>query len=200
MKIKIDRRFFILFFISLSFVVTIGLLYIKLFYECKISQDLEQAQTYQEIDIIIPTQEFLKRGANSANLSMVKRVLVNQWIYFNEKELIKLIVYAQGAASFDELQKALNNAMKKESKNSAIGFVKGTLELINKNSKLMDHVSKSLKEGWSQDIHALRGALMQTDPDDYREYKKLKSDYRKAMYQWIDKKHGSLLDNIILQF
>jgi hypothetical protein len=33
-----------------------------------------------------------------------------------------------------------------------------------------------------------------------RNYKKLKLEYTKAFYEWIDTKHGELLDELILQF
>ncbi|MBP7854730.1 hypothetical protein KAZ82_02205 [Candidatus Babeliales bacterium] len=190
----IDRRFFVVFFMSCSLVLSIGFLYIQLFYQ----PQAEQAITYQDLDLIIPVQEFLKRGANSNNLSTVKRLLVNQWIYFNQDDLIKLVIYAQGATSFDELCKAFENAFLKEPKNNAIGFVKGSLEKIKNSPELIKHTNKSLQEGLNQQIHDLRGKLMQADRDS-REYKKIKAEYQKALYQWIDQKHGTLLDDLILQ-
>lgn len=190
----IDRRFFILFFTCFFLVLGLGFVYIKIFYQPKI----EQAITYQDLDLIIPVQEFLKRGANSSNISVVKRALVNQWIYFNQDHLMKLVVYIQGAQSFDEMCKAFQAAFVKEETNSAINFVKGTLDRIKKNPDLIAHVTKSLQEGFSQQIHELRGELMQMEQDS-KEYRKLKTEYQKLFYQWIDQKHGTLLDDLILQ-
>lgn len=195
----LDRRFVALFLISFCVVLFSGFLYWKLFY---IEQEIHQPQTgatYQEIDMIMPVEEFLKRGANSANVSMVKRVIVNQWIYFNQENLIKLIMYAQGATSFDELRKAFQVGIEKEPNNGAAAFIQGLLDAIAQDPQLIEHVNKSLKEGLSAQMHELRGKIMEVDLNS-KEYKRLKNEYRKALYAWIDEKHGSLLDDLILQF
>lgn len=195
----LDRRFVALFFISFCVVLFSGFLYWKLFYLEKKIQIPQAGSVYEEIDMIIPVEEFLNRGANSSNVSMVKRILVNQWIYFNQENLIKLVMYAQGAMSFDELQKAFQVGMEKDPNNSASAFIKGLLDAIAKDPKLIEHVNKSLKEGLSPEIHELRGKIMGVDQGS-KEYKKLKTEYRKALYAWIDEKHGPLLDDLILEF
>jgi hypothetical protein len=198
----INRRFIALFFISFSVVLISGLLWLNFFYlpqHVQFEQPTEDSSAYKEINIIMPVQEFLKRGANSQNLSTVKRVLVNQWIYFNQDDLIKLIMYAQGAMSFEELRKAFLAGIETENcKNGATSFVSGSLDVIAKDPTLIKHVNKSLKEGFSPEIHGLRGKIMESEPNN-REHKKLKIKYRKALYDWIDKKHGSLLDELSLQ-
>ena len=200
----IDRRFIALFIISFSIVSFSGLLWIKLFY---MQQDIETLQkdvdkdstSYKEIELVIPVQEFLKRGANSSNLSTVKRIFVNQWIYFNQDDLIKLIMCAQGAMSFDEMKKAFENGIKSENaKNGAATFITSCLTSIKDDPKLITYVNDSLKEGLSPQLHALRGKMMETEHNS-REYKKLKIEYRKALYAWIDEKHGKLLDELVLQ-
>ncbi|OGB86039.1 hypothetical protein A3J41_00015 [candidate division TM6 bacterium RIFCSPHIGHO2_12_FULL_38_8] len=201
----IDRRFIALFIISFSLVSISGWLWWKLFYlEKQIPQmqeedRLKSSSAYQEIDLILPVQEFLKRGANSANLSTVKRLFVNQWIYFNQDDLIKLIMYAQGATSFDEMKKAFESGITTEgTNNGAASFITGTIATIAQDPQLIDHVNTSLKQGLTPEIHQLRGKMMDVEFNG-REYKKLKNEYRKALYAWIDKKHGALLDNLIVQ-
>jgi hypothetical protein len=200
----IDRRFIALFIISFSVVLFSGLLWIKLFYIeqdiATLQQDIDKdSSSYKEIDLILPVQEFLKRGANSANLSTVKRVFVNQWIYFNQDDLIKLVMYAQGAMSFDEMKKAFESGIKSENaKNGAATFIQSCLTSIGNDPKLISYVDSSLKEGLSQDLHTLRGKMMEVEHNS-REYKRLKIEYRKALYTWIDEKHGKLLDELVLQ-
>jgi hypothetical protein len=195
----IDRRFVTLFCVSLSLVLVSGFFYIKFFYKHTL-EEIQHSLTYEEIDLTMPVQEFLKRGANSAHLSIIKRTLVNQWIYFNQNDLMKLVMFAQGAKTFDELRKALQIAMQKEgSSNGAVAFVNSALQTIAKDKTLIEHVNKSLVEGLSQSMHELRGKIMQTE-EDSREYKKLKTEYRKALYQWIDQKHGKLIDDLAAQF
>lgn len=202
----IDRRFIIMFFISFGIVTFSGYLWLKVFYlqeqleqvEQELTQEAGQALAYEEIDMILPVQAFLKRGANSVNLSVVKRVFVNQWIYFNQTDLIKLIMYAQGAMSFQELKKAFEIGIEKEPKNGAISFVTSSLDFIAKDKKLIDHVNKSLKEGLSSQLHSLRGRMMTVDQNS-KEYRRLRVEYRKALDTWIDEKHGELLDELIMQ-
>lgn len=200
----IDRRFIALFMISFSIVLFSGLVWMKLFY---IEQDIATLQedidkdssSYKDIELVIPVQEFLKRGANSANLSTVKRVFVNQWIYFNQDDLIKLIIYAQGAMSFDEMKKGFEAGIKSENaKNGAATFIQSCLTTIANDPKLILYVDNSLKNGLSQELHILRGKMMETEYNS-REYKRLKIEYRKALYSWIDEKHGKLLDELVLQ-
>lgn len=203
----IDRRFIALFIISFSIAFTSGFLWWKLFYEPECVQtdeqdrnELKNPAAYKEIDMIIPVQEFLNRGANSTNVSTVKRIVVNQWIYFNQDDLIKLAVYAKGSTSFEEMQKALTAGIQENcATNGAASFITGTLNAIEKDPKLIEHVNKSLKQGLSPEIHALRGKIMETEYNS-RTYKKLKAEYSKAFYEWINEKHGELLDELILQF
>lgn len=199
----IDRRFIMLFLISFCTVLFSGYLWWKLFYLEQHVQEIEDVQqdssAYKTVTLIMPVQEFLKRGANSSNLSTVKRLLVNQWIYFNQDDLIKLIMYAQGATSFEELQKACIAGIKKENKqNSAASFIKASLDVIAQNPTLIAHVNNSLQAGFTPEIHALRGKIMELDPNS-REYKKLKIEYSKALYNWINQKHGALIDELSLQ-
>ena len=198
----IDRRFIALSSISFCVVLVFGLLWLKFFYiprYIQVKPEIKDSSAYKEINIIMPVQEFLKRGANSSNLSTMKRVLVNQWIYFNQDDLIKLTMYAQGAMSFEELQKAFRAGIATESaQNGAASFVTGSLDVIAKDPTLIKHVNNSLKEGLSPEIHELRGSIMEVELNS-KEYKKLKIEYRKALYDWIDKKHGSLLDELSLQ-
>lgn len=199
----IDRRFFAITIISFCFILSLGFVYLY-FFDKQSWSPFEKtggiSSTYQEIDLDIPVQEFLKRGANSANLSMVKRALVNQWIYFNQQNLIKLTMSVQGATSFEEMRKAFLAEIKREQgKNSASSFITGMLDAITKDPQLINHVNKSLREGLTPKIHELRALIMQAEKDS-KEYKKLKNEYRKVFYEWVDKKHGTLLDNLILQF
>lgn len=200
----IDRRFVTLFLISFGVFSFSGMLWFKLFYLEKEIDSFAYPQAadgapvcaYEEIDMVLPVQAFLNRGAISENLSMVKRVFVNQWIYYNQQELIKLLMYVQGAMSFPELKKAFELAMEKEPKNSAISFVRGSLNAIEKNPELIAHVNRSLREGFSSDVHSLRGRMMDVEQNS-RQYRKLKIEYRKALDSWIDEKHGELLDELI---
>ncbi len=200
----IDRRFIALFFISFFIVLFSGLLWIKVFYLEKDIENLQQdidkeSSSYKEIDLVLPVQEFLKRGANSANLSTVKRVFVNQWIYFNQDDLIKLIMYAQGAVSFNEMKKAFEAGIKTEhAKNGAATFIESCLTTITNDPKLTSYVDASLKEGLTPQLHELRGKMMEVEHNG-REYKKLKLEYKKALYNWIDAKHGRLIDELVLQ-
>jgi hypothetical protein len=201
----INQRFITLFLISFSLITGCGLLYWKLLYQQEVHQHLEEQQTteksgYKEIDLIIPVQEFLNRGSQSSNLSIVKRAFVNQWIYFNQDDLIKLVMYVQGATTFAEMNKAFSVGIEQVGpKNGAISFIKGMLAAVEKDPELIAHINKSLQEGLSPQIHELRGKIMEVDQDSV-EFKKLKKEYRKAFYRWIDDKHGSLLDDLILQF
>ncbi len=200
----IDRRFIALFIISFSIVSLAGLLWIKIFYlEQNIAilqRDIDKdSSSYKEIDMIIPVQEFLKRGANSTNLSTVKKMFVNQWIYFNQDDLIKLIMYVQGAMSLNEMKKAFESGIKSENANNgAATFIQSCLTSIQNDPKLISYVDNSLKEGLSAQIHTLRGKMMEVEYNS-KEYKKLKIEYRKALYAWINEKHGKLLDELALQ-
>lgn len=199
----IDRRFIAIFIISFLLVSISGFLWWKLIYlekQVQIIQHVKEQDlsAYKEIDMIMPVQEFLKRGANSSNLSTMKRLLVNQWIYFNQDDLIKLVMYAQGAMSFEEMQKAFLSGIKTEGTNNAASFITSALTTIQNDPKLIEHVNNSLKEGLSPEIHSLRGKLMDVEHNS-KEYKKLKIEYRKALYDWMDTKHGLLLDELSLQ-
>ncbi|MBP6892550.1 hypothetical protein KBB68_03130 [Candidatus Babeliales bacterium] len=200
----IDRRFIALFIISFSIVLFSGLLWMKLFYIeqniATLQEDIDKdSSSYKDIELVIPVQEFLKRGANSLNLSTVKRIFVNQWIYFNQNDLIKLIIYAQGAASFDEMKKGFEAGIKSENaKNGAATFIQSCLTTIANDPKLISYVDNSLKNGLNQELHALRGKMMETEYNS-REYKRLKIEYRKALYAWINEQHGKLLDELVLQ-
>ncbi len=200
----IDRRFIALFMISFSIVLFSGLLWMKLFYIeqniATLQEDIDKdSSSYKDIELVIPVQEFLKRGANSLNLSTVKRIFVNQWIYFNQNDLIKLIIYAQGAASFDEMKKGFEAGIKSENaKNGAATFIQSCLTTIANDPKLISYVDNSLKNGLNQELHALRGKMMETEYNS-REYKRLKIEYRKALYAWINEQHGKLLDELVLQ-
>lgn len=202
----IDRRFFIMFFITFFTVLLGGFVVWKLLYIQdqieSLQSPIEQAETpscvYEEIDLILPLQSFFNRGSNSANLSMVKKVFVTQWFYFNQQDLLKLMMYAQGATTFPELKQAFEIGMQKDPKNSAISFVRGSLKTIEKNPKLIEHVNVSLKQGLSSELHQLRGRMMEVDAQS-RQYRKLKKEYRKALDVWIDEKHGGLLDELVTQ-
>lgn len=201
----IDRRFIALFLVTFGIVTFSGYLWLKIFYlqeeleqtEQKV-ENAQQALAYEEIDMIMPVQAFLKRGANSANLSVARRLFVNQWIYFNQADLIKLIMYAHGATSFQELKKAFEIGIQKEPKNGAISFVQSSLDVVSKDKNLIEHVNKSLREGWSSQLHTLRGRMMEVDQAS-KEYRKLKIEYRKALDEWFDQKYGELLDELITQ-
>lgn len=197
-----DRRFIWVFIIVFIFSGVSSLFIWRIFF---LERSLEQAQqnqapvscAYEEIDLVMPVAAFLKRGANSANLSTVRRVLVNQWIYYNQPDLIKLVVYGQGAMTYPELKKALMKGIEKEgSSNKAISFVKNSLKIIDENPDLEQHVNNSLKKGFDQKIHELRGRLMSVDQDS-KEYRKLKQEYKKRLDLWMNERHGHLLDEII---
>ncbi|MBP9765517.1 hypothetical protein KBD08_04245 [Candidatus Babeliales bacterium] len=197
-----DRRFIWVFIIVFIFSGVSSLFIWRIFF---LERCLEQAQqdqasascAYEDIDLVMPVAAFLKRGANSANLSTVRRVLVNQWIYYNQPDLIKLVVYGQGAMTYPELKKALMKGIEKEGpSNKAISFVKNSLKIIDENPDLEQHVNNSLKKGFDQKIHELRGRLMSVDQDS-KEYRKLKQEYKKRLDLWMNERHGHLLDEII---
>lgn len=204
----VDRRFILIFLLAFGIVSFSGFIWMKLFYLKQQVEDLQQQTTisdavtscaYEEIDMSMPIQVFLKRAVNSVNLSIVKRVFVNQWIYLNQQDLIKLIMYVQGAMTFVEMEKAFEIGIAKEGpKNGAISFVKGALDTIRQNPELVKHVDKSLKEGFSADIHRLRGQMMDFEKNS-KEYRKLKIEYRKALDAWTNEKHGKLIDDLILK-
>lgn len=193
----IDRRFFIIFFMMFAFTGTLSYLVWKLFLiEKRMELDIEGA-AYKDIDFHLPVAAFLKRCAASDNLSYVRRLFVNQWISSNQKDLASLIMYAQGATNYPDMKKAFANAIAKEPKKTgAASFITNSLNIIDQDPKLIDHINKSLKEGYSQPILALRGDMMQPDIDP-KQYKKLLADYKKELSKWIDQKHGKLLDQII---
>lgn len=200
----IDKRFFIVFLFMFA-VTGIGsyLVWRVFILEKKIEQsDLSEevdACVYEEIDFLLPVKSFLKRCAASDKLSYVRRLFVNQWISSNHKDLASLIMYAQGATNYEEMKKAFMNAVDKESKKTAAAkFITNALDIIDKDSKLIDHVNKSLQEGYTQKIHSLRGEIMQASREE-RDYQKLKTEYKQELESWISEKHGALLDEIIAQ-
>lgn len=199
----VDKRFFIVFLFMFTVTGIGSYLVWRIFLlekkvEHEIPEDVE-ACVYEEVDFMLPVKSFLKRCAASDNLSYVRRLFVNQWISSNQKDLASLIMYAQGATNYDEMKKAFMNAVDKEPKKTAAAkFITNALEIIDKDSKLVEHVTKSLQEGYTQKIHSLRGEIMQASKED-RDYKRLKSEYRKELESWISEKHGDLLDEIIAQ-
>jgi len=196
----VDKRFFIIFLFMFAFTGGISYLVWRVFLiEKKIETeeiDIESC-SYKEVDFYLPVNAFLKRCAASDKLSYVRRLFVNQWISSNQKDLATLIMYAQGATTYEDMKKAFMNAIDKEpSKTAAAKFIKSSLEIIDKDPTLIEHIDKSLKEGYSQPILRLRGDMMKPDIED-KDYKKFKNDYKKELKKWIDEKHGSLLDEII---
>lgn len=200
----VDRRFMIVFISVFVFSTVSSILVWRLFLvERQIDflnqrkNYLESSCAYEEIDLVMPVNAFLRRCANSANISMVRRLFVNQWISSNQDDLIKLVIYAQGATNFAELQRAFMAGVEKEGETTgAASFIKIALKTISESDKLIVHVNQSLREGFSQDIHILRGEMMTADKDGV-EYRKLKVKYRKQLDEWIDRVHGALLDEII---
>lgn len=196
----IDKRFIAVFLLMFIFTGISSYLVWKIFIlEKKIEdkKDVHDSCTYQEVDFILPVQAFLKRCASSDQLSYVRRLFVNQWISSNQQDLVSLIMYGQGATNYDELKKALRIGIQKEtSKTSAASFITNSLDIIDKDPQLIEHVNKSLKQGYGANILALRGQIMQADSGS-KEYKKLKNEYAKELDLWIHKNHGPLLDEII---
>lgn len=197
----VDRRFWIMFFIVLS----LGFIGLKLWHVQETVQDLQHEQvsessnsvTYEEIDLVMPVQAFLNRCYYSPSLSVVKGVFVSKWIYSNQQDLVKLVVYAQGSTTFNELKKALQHAIEKEGPtNNACYMVEESLKIIENDPKIIAHVNRSLVQGFSPKIHELRGRIMAVDHGS-KEYRKLKTEYRKALDAWVNDVHGSLLDEII---
>jgi|GEM_PF-1252764 len=201
----VDRRFMTIFIVVFIF-STVCLMLVWRLFLVERRMDLlgrqmdrteESSCAYEEIDLVMPVNAFLRRCANSVNISMVRRLFVNQWISSNQQDLIKLVVYAQGATNFAELQRAFMAGIEKEGETSgAASFIKIALKTISENEKLMEHVNKSLREGFDQSIHVLRGEMMTLDKEG-REYRRLKAEYRKQLDEWIDETHGELLDEII---
>lgn len=200
-----DRRFWVMFFLMFFIVLTVGFIGLKLWY---VQDSIEHLQhehtpdrnsvTYEEIDLVMPVQAFLNRCYYSPSLSVVKGVFVSKWIYSNQQDLVKLVVYAQGSTTFNELKKSLQRAIEKEgSGNNASYMVTESLKIIENDPAILEHVNKSLVQGFSPKIHELRGRIMEVDHGS-KEYRKLKAEYRKALDAWIDNVHGSLLDEIIL--
>lgn len=196
----IDKRFIVIFLLMFIFTGISSYLVWKLFIiEKKIEQkdNAHESCAYQEIDFTLPVQAFLKRCASSDKLSYVRRLFVNQWISSNQQDLTDLIMYIQGATNYDELKKSLTIGLEKEShKTAAVSFISSSIEIIDEDSKLIEHINKSLKAGYGADILALRGQMMQLDSDS-KEYKKLRAEYKKELDAWINQNHGSLLDEII---
>jgi hypothetical protein len=199
----IDKRFFIVFLFMFTITGIGSYLVWRIFLlekkvEHEIPEDVE-ACVYEEVDFLLPVKSFLKRCAASERLSYVRRLFVNQWISSNHKDLASLIMYAQGATNYEEMKKAFMNAVDKEPKKTAAAkFIINALDIIDKDSKLVEHVTKSLQEGYTQKIHSLRGEIMQASREE-RDYKRLKTEYRKELESWISEKHGDLLDEIIAQ-
>jgi len=201
----VDRRFIIVFLFMFALTSFATFVVWRLFLiEHRLNhvaseRDVQDSCVYEEIDLIMPVAAFLKRCANSSEHSYVRRLFVNQWISSNQSDLVKLVVYAQGATTYDELKKAFLSGIEKEGETTgAAKFVLGGFKVMDENPKLIEHVNKSLVEGLDQSIHTLRGEIMNVEQDS-TEYKKLKTQYRKQLEQWIDEKHGELLDEIIAQ-
>lgn len=199
----IDKKFFIVFLFMFSITGIGSYLVWRIFLlekkvEHEVPDDVD-ACVYEEVDFMLPVKSFLKRCAASDNLSYVRRLFVNQWISSNQKDLASLIMYAQGATNYEEMKKAFMNAVDKEPKKTAAAkFIINALDIIDKDPKLVEHVTKSLQEGYTQKIHSLRGEIMQASREE-RDYKRLKNEYKKELESWISEKHGNLLDEIIAQ-
>lgn len=197
----VDKRFFIIFLFMFFFSgVTFYLVWRVFLLEQKVEHEIPEeldASVYEEVEFTLPVKSFLKRCAASEHLSYVRRLFVNQWISSNQKDLASLIMYAQGATNYDEMKKAFMNAIDQEPKKTgAAKFITNAIEIIDADSKLVDHVNKSLLQGYTQPIHSLRGEILQTDKDS-KEYKRLILEYKKQLSAWIDENHGELLDEII---
>ncbi|HSW76145.1 MAG TPA: hypothetical protein VLG50_03830 [Candidatus Saccharimonadales bacterium] len=165
----------------------------------EIKTELEKipSNTYEMVDLDMPVEVFLQRGAGSSQLSMVRRLLLHQWISSNQKDLIKLIVYGKGATSFNELKNLLQMAIEKQGVcNSACSVIQGAIKIIQADPELIEHVDRSLHEGMTQEIHMLAGQMMNTVPES-KEYKKIKSQYKKELEVWMDKNHGAFIDKVI---
>lgn len=197
----IDKRFLVVFLFMFLFTgVTSYLVWRVFLLEKKVeTEKIEESTTYEDVDFHLPVKSFLKRCADSQELSYVRRLFVNQWISSNQKDLASLIMYVQGATNYEEMKKAFMNAIEKEpAKTAAAKFITNAIDIIDKDPKLVEYVTKSLQEGYSQPIHTLRGEIMQAEKDG-KEYRRLKNEYKKELYKWIDEKHGDLLDKIIAQ-
>jgi hypothetical protein len=198
--IQIDKRFIAVFLLMFIFTGISSYLVYKLFIlEKKIEhQDaVHENCAYKEIDFTLPVQAFLKRCASSDQLSYVRRLFVNQWISSNQNDLTSLIMYAQGATNYDELKKAFMIGIEKESHaTAAASFITGAIKTIDADPALIEHVTKSLKEGYGSAILALRGQMMKVDSES-KEYKKLLIEYKNKLDAWINEKHGKLLDEVI---
>ena len=214
------RTWIALFFISLPLTCAFGLLAWKFFRqvpqeiieqqpdevedETEVEDEIEDetageqpCSTYEMIELDMPVEVFLARGGGSRELSMIRRLLLNQWISSNQKDLIKLFVYGQGATSFRELKKLLEMAIEKEKGcNNACSVIQSAIKIIDADPDLMDHVNQSLQEGMSSELHMLRGQMMSIEQGT-KEYKRMKAQYRKALESWMDKKHGSFIDKMI---
>ena len=121
----VDKRFIVVFLLMFVFTGISSYLVWKLIVlERRIDnqEDLDRAYAYEEIDFALPVQAFLKRCAASQELSYVRRLFVNQWISSNQKDLASLIMYGQGAMTYEDLKKALLNGVSKETSKSAAGL------------------------------------------------------------------------------
>lgn len=195
-------RFVKIFLLALFSTVALSLLVWKFYFKqqtTSIGADyfIESSCSYENIDLDMPIAAFLKRCVNSPALSMVKRLVINQWIYSIQIDLAKLVVYVQGVTTFEELKKMLEIAMKKEGeKNTAISMVQGALKIIEADEDLIENVNDLLLRSMTQEMHMLRGNMMGTD-EDSKEYKKIKAEYQKTLEHWIDENYGPVLDIII---
>lgn len=196
----IDKRFMVI-FLGVFFALSLsGLLIFHFYFKetgCAGRKAIDLASNYADVELVMPVSAFLRRGVNSSQVSMVRRIFMNQWVSANQGDLVKLVVYGQGAQTFEELKTALLAGVEKEGEcNGAASFVKTAISTIEENKDMIEHVNKSLKEGYDPGLHTLRGQLINL-PDDSSEYCALRAEYQKQLDIWMDKKHGALLDEII---
>ncbi len=84
----IDKRFLIVFITTFTLFLISGYLGYKIFVlQREIEQPTqEKTSAYEDIDLIMPVEAFLKRGGTSSNLSIVKKLFVGQWISSNQSK------------------------------------------------------------------------------------------------------------------
>jgi len=192
------RQALSLFVSSFLCFLLVGFITWKFFVQEPKEVSIEQpASTYESIELDMPVQAFLARGVNSSQVSMVRRLFLNQWISLYQGDLLKLLVYGQNATSFVELKKLWEMAVVKEgASNKACSVITKTLKIIAEDQELVDHVDRTLKEETPSKLHMLQGRMMSADKKS-KLYKKLKNEYRQALEQWVDQKHGAFIDRMI---
>ena len=155
------------------------------------------ASVYEKVELDLPVMAFLMRCMKSSQISIVRRLGFHGWLALNQGDLLKLIVYGYDATNFKELKKLWERGMAIEGeKNAGCAVIRKTLKIVASDSALIKYVTQALQSGMPEDMHVLQGRLFGLDKKS-KQYKKIQSEYRRALEDWIDKQHGQFIDQMI---